>query len=84
MYVTEHARHRLTQRLGVAGLDIGTMLGEWPGERGTVIYLLADRPNGVIVAVAVDGSVETVYLRRPEQDMSTESFGLARKVVDLR
>jgi hypothetical protein len=50
-----------------------------------VIYLLRDYgPLGIIVAVAVDGSVETVYLRRPEQDMSTESFGLARKVVDLR
>jgi hypothetical protein len=84
MYLTEHARHRLTQRLGVAGLDVGATLEEWPGERGTVVYLLADRVNGIVVAVAVDGSVETVYLRRPEQDMSTESFGLARKVVDLR
>ena len=84
MYVTEHARHRLTQRLGVAGLDFWACLEERPGEQGTIIYLLADQTNGIVIAVAVDGSVETVYLRRPEQDISIESFGMARKVVDLR
>lgn len=43
-----------------------------------------ERSNGdLLVAVANEGSVETVFFRRAEQDMSARYFG-ARKVVDLR
>jgi len=62
------------------------------GEPGTVAYIVgilpakmsaADGSNGdVVVAVAIDGSVETIYFRRASQDMSAEFFG-ARKVVQL-
>jgi len=62
-----------------------------PGEPGTVAYIVErlDKPlqtessNGdVVVAVAVDGSVDTIYLRRRGQDMSA-GFFRARKVVRL-
>lgn len=42
-----------------------------------------DSNGDVVVAVARDGSVETVFYRRSTQDMSASFFG-ARKVVDLR
>ena len=84
MYLTEHAQQRLTERLGVAGLDLVLALEERPGERGTVAYLLDDQHGCTVVAIAVDGSIETVYLRRPEQDMRASAFGLAHKVIDMR
>lgn len=94
MFVTAHAHNRLAERVGGREADgIVRILETYNGEHGTVAYLLghlsakATAPDGsngdVIVAVAVDGSVETVYFRRSSQDMSAAFFG-ARKVVDLR
>lgn len=93
MFVTAHALNRLQDRLPprLAAASI-RMLEAYPGETGTVAYTLgtlpgkASTPDGsngdVIVAVAVEGSVETVFYRRSSQDMSAGFFG-ARKVVDL-
>jgi hypothetical protein len=62
-----------------------------PGELGTVAYYWQlgqtrqslDGSNGnLLVVIAVDGSVDTVYLRRSTQDMSPSFFG-ADKVVRL-
>jgi hypothetical protein len=62
------------------------------GELGTVAYLVArldrsvralDGSNGdLVIAVAVDGSVDTVYYRRKEQDCTPRFFG-AQKIVSL-
>jgi len=63
-----------------------------PGDYGVIAYIVADVPakhasdgsNGdVLVAVAVDGSIETVYFRRKSQDMSASFFG-AERVEDWR
>lgn len=94
MYVTQHARARLVGRLGALN---ARLLAEGfealDGEHGTVAYIMSNLPehvladdgsNGdVVVAVAVEGSVETVYFRRSTQDMGAAYFG-ARKVVDMR
>lgn len=62
-----------------------------PGEPGTVVYYwqlggtrqALDGSNGnLLVAIAVDGSVDTVYLRRATQTLDPAHFG-ARKVVRL-
>lgn len=94
MYVTDHAQDRIAERVGgeVASALIGT-LEVTPGQAGTVAYVLLDLPaymvapdgsNGdTLIAVAVDGSVETIYYRRGEQDMSPGYFGASR-VEDLR
>lgn len=95
MFVTGHARARLHTRLGRDMRLVGAIIGRLeavPGEQGTVAYLVArlDKPvdtgdgsNGDLVfAVAVDGSVDTIYLRRKEQDITARYFG-ARKVVNL-
>jgi hypothetical protein len=95
MYVSGHARARLDARLGtrVRLADaIVSRLEAMPGEPGTVAYLAAvldkawdtgDGSNGDLVfAVAVDGSVDTIYLRRKSQDCTARYFG-ARKVVRL-
>lgn len=42
-----------------------------------------DSNGDTLIAVANEGSVETVFFRRASQDMSAGFFG-ARKVVDLR
>lgn len=93
MYVTQHAHDRLRSRMGRAADMIVSELEALPGERGTVAYVLADMddrayaPDGsngeLLVVLVVDGSVETVYYRRHEQDMDPAYFG-AHKVVDLR
>lgn len=94
MFITFHAAQRLQVRLGDAFSDtITAMLEAWEGERGTVAYIVMDLPrhtladdgsNGdVLVVVAVEGSVETVYFRRSSQDMSAQFFGASR-VVDTR
>lgn len=94
MYVTAHALNRAHERMGS---DMGTrfvdILEGIIGETGTVAYLVGELPgkmrtpdgsNGELVfAVAIDGSIETVYFRRASQDCSPAFFG-ARKVVDLR
>lgn len=95
MFVTGHARARLHARLGKDMRLVGAIIGRLeavPGRPGTVAYLAArlDKPvdtgdgsNGDLVfAVAVDGSVDTVYLRRKEQDCTARFFG-AREVVYL-
>lgn len=94
MYVTRHAWTRLVGRLGPEqGEEAALTLERQPGEQGTVAYLLADLPAGIhvrdgsngdiLVGIAVEGAVETVYFRRQKQDMSARFFG-ARKVVDMR
>ncbi len=93
MYVTDHARSRLTSRLGDKADALASVLETWEGERGTLAYIVADLPEPVeagdgsngdlLVIVVVDGSVETVYFRRSTQDLSPEFFG-AEKVVDKR
>ena len=94
MYVTAHASSRLDARLGWQWAhDVLFALEKVMGEQGTVAYIVQfidrvhfeadDGSNGdVVVAIAVDGSVETVYFRRSSQDMSPEFFG-AGKVVRL-
>jgi len=67
------------------------ILWDIPGKLGTQVYwvrqlaepvMADDGSNGTMVfAVAVDGSVETVYIRRAEQDNSPEFFG-AEQVFD--
>jgi hypothetical protein len=58
---------------------VAYVLGQLPGKASTT-----DGSNGdMIVAVAVDGSVETVFYRRSSQDMSADFFG-ASEVVDMR
>ena len=93
MFVTAHAYNRVVTRsdpwMGMRYVDL---LERLAGEPGTIAYILGrikgkvhtpDGSNGdVVVAVAIDGSVETVYFRRATQDMSAEFFG-ARRVVDL-
>lgn len=39
--------------------------------------------GGLVIAVAVDGSIETVYFRRASQDNTAGFFG-ARALVDMR
>ena len=94
MFITQHARGRIMERVpaGWAG-GILARLEHAPGEPGVYAYIVANLPyirvaedgsNGdILVVVAVDASVETVYLRRAEQDMSAAFFG-AERVVDLR
>lgn len=93
MYVTAHAINRIYDRINARdGERLVGALERTTGEQGTVAYLLgrmpgkahtADGSNGdVIVAVAIDGSVETVYYRRSTQDMSAGFFG-ARSVIDI-
>jgi len=93
MFVTQHARERLRRRMGAEWADwVSTVLETWDGERGIVAYILADVPptaaedgsNGdLLVIVANEGSIETAYFRRSEQDISPAYFG-ASKVVDRR
>lgn len=95
MYVTSHAKARLHSRIHKDLRAFGSVVGSlesMQGEEGTVVYLLdrldtpvhaEDGSNGeIVVAVAVDGSVDTIYLRRKSQDLSAAHFG-ARKVVSL-
>lgn len=93
MFITQHAYDRMLSRLGATrAAELRGELERLMGEPGTVAYLVGtyvepfradDGSNGdTIVAVAVDGSVETVFFRRSSQDMSAEFFG-ARKVVML-
>lgn len=86
MYVTQHALGRLTSRMGLdqSRNRIVRMLEALPGQPGSVAYMVADSANGnIVIAVAIDGSVETIYFRRPTQDFSSVWFG-SSKVVDLR
>ena len=91
MFVTAHAINRIGQRMRMQAHTV-ELLESIPGEPGTIAYLVGrtagkvhadDGSNGDLVfAVAIDGSVETVYFRRASQDCSASFFG-ARKVVDL-
>jgi hypothetical protein len=93
MYVTQHARKRLRTRYGASAEALADELELQRGEYGTIAYIVCDMPantraddgsNGdLLVVLAVDGSVETVYFRRSSQDMTAAYFG-ARKVIDLR
>lgn len=93
MYVTQHAATRLEERVGVRhAYLLASMLERMSGQVGHVAYLLEDLPtvvteagsNGdVVVAIAIEGSVETIYFRRRDQDMSPEWFGVS-EVIDLR
>lgn len=93
MFVTAHAHNRLAGRMPIEQADAHIrMLEAHPGEPDTVAYVLgrlpgkAESPDGsngdTIIAVAVDGSVETVFFRRSTQDMTAGFFG-ATHVVDL-
>lgn len=93
MYVTQHAKARIRDRLDRPDAHRAVALLERAsGDIGTVAYMLAnvapkvadDGSNGdILIAVAVDGSVETVYFRRSTHDMSAAFFG-ADRVVDWR
>jgi hypothetical protein len=85
MYVTDHAWARIRERTGAGYADeCATRLERVVGGEGVVAYVLDTTVSGdLLVAVAVDGSVETVYFRRASQDMSPAFFG-ARAVRDLR
>lgn len=92
MFVTDHAKAQARLRLGTrAADDLVRRLEPIVGEPDTVLYVdgpfpyvqAPDGSNGdMIVAVAVDGSVDTVYLRRSSQTLDPAHFG-ARKVVPL-
>lgn len=93
MFVTAHAHNRLLDRMTAQrSAMMLRMLEAWPGEQGTVAYIVgrlpgkAESPDGsngdTIVAVAVEGSVETIYFRRSTQDMTAGFFGASR-VVDM-
>lgn len=92
MYVTEHARGRLVARMGedTAARLVG-IFESWEGKPGVIAYIAGTlyvdavagvRGTHVIVAVAQDGSVETVYFRRMGQDLSAAYFG-ASEVVNM-
>ena len=91
MFVTAHAINRIGQR-AMRQASIIEMLEATPGQSGVVAYIVArlthkmetrDGSNGdLVIAVAVDGSVETVYFRRSTQDNSPAFFG-AERIVDL-
>jgi hypothetical protein len=94
MYVTEHAQERLFTRLPWPEAQaLVYELERMPGDTGTVAYLMGalsgprrvlDGSNGdVIVAIAREGSVESVFYRRGSQDLSAKYFG-ADYVVDRR
>ena len=89
MFVTQHALRRLRDRLPEPiRQEVVGHLWAIPGRSGTQVYLVRQLPeyivtedgsNGNLVfAVAVDGSVETVYIRRNEQDNSPAFFGAER------
>ena len=90
MVVTQHARDRLATRFGAEwASSVSAIIETWDGERGIVAYILADIPSPdgstgeLLIIVANEGSIETAYFRRSEQDISPAYFG-ARKVVDKR
>lgn len=94
MFVTAHALNRASDRMGNAmGTRFVDILERITGEPGAIAYIVGDLPhkahtadgsNGeLVIAVAIDGSVETVFFRRASQDISATFFG-ARRVVDLR
>jgi hypothetical protein len=95
MFLTAHALNRVAERMGATAMQsrFVTILEAISGEPGTVAYIVgeltgkAHTPDGsngeLVVAVAVDGSVETVFFRRASQDITAAFFG-ARRVVDLR
>lgn len=94
MYVTDHAADRIEERLTLReGRRAMLLLEAEYGVPGTVAYIAArlkspvmceDGSNGdTLIAVAVEGSVETIMFRRSSnQSMDAHHFG-ARKVVDL-
>jgi hypothetical protein len=102
MFVTNHARSRLTERMTDMRADRIALLLEaftttHTGKLAIIVGTLprkvsAPAPEGkwwqdsngeVIVAIAVGGSVETVFFRRASQDMTPEFFGV-KTVIDLR
>jgi hypothetical protein len=93
MFVTQHAQDRIFERMHTPGaaLDIIEALEASPGYRYTVVIVLArglaivspDGSNGdTLIAIAVDGSVDTIYARRSEQTLDPRHFG-ADRVIDL-
>jgi hypothetical protein len=94
MFVNAHSTNRINDRLGMwMGPRVLERLEGIMGQPGTIAYIVGDLPykaqakdgsNGeLVIAVAVEGSVETVYFRRATQDISPEFFG-AQWVFDLR
>lgn len=94
MFITAHAYNRAMERLGpTLGSRFVEVCESIDGEPGTIAYIVgqltrkAHTPDGsngeLVVAVAIDGSVETVFFRRASQDVSAAFFG-ARTVIDLR
>jgi uncharacterized protein with NRDE domain len=94
VFVTQHAAERIRARLGDADWDAGyadrlvARLEAMPGQAGVRVYLTLlgadlaapDGSNGdILVAIAGDGSVDTVYLRRRGQRLDAGYFG-ARSV----
>lgn len=68
---------------GVVAYIVGTVPAYGSKPDGSTPGWWVDSNGDTIVAVAHDGSVETVFYRRSSQDMSASFFG-ARKVVDMR
>jgi hypothetical protein len=93
MFITAHAYNRAMDRMGATGDAFVAALEAIPGEPGTIAYIMgeltgkAHTPDGsngeLVIAVAIDGSVETLFFRRATQDITAGFFG-ARKVMDLR
>lgn len=92
VFVSQHARDRIEQRLNpVLAYSIIQRLEDNPGYQYTVVFVLHrdlnvvcdDGSNGdTLLAVAVEGTVETVYFRRGEQTYDPRHFG-AQRVIDL-
>lgn len=92
MLVTQHARERIESRAGGKSASVIATLEAIAGVPGVQAYILLTVPrfrapdgsNGdTLVALARDGSVETVMLRRSSQDLTAGFFG-ADDVHDLR
>jgi hypothetical protein len=93
MFVTAHAMNRAHDRMGPLASLLIEQLEDIIGETGTFAYIMGELPgkarsadgsNGeLVIAVAVDGSVETLFFRRASQDNSPAFFG-ARAVIDRR
>ena len=83
MFVTAHARARLADRLGArAGARLADQLEGMNAPPGRIAYSVgpADGVSAVTLAIAEDGTVQTVLLRHAWQAMSPRTLKVERVV----
>ena len=82
MFVTAHARARLADRLGArAGARMADQLEGMNAPPGRIAYALgAQGVSAVTLAIAEDGTVQTVLLRHAWQAMSPRTLKVERVV----